>query len=295
MSLVPIWGTTWLPLQDLGGHIELLDVVYRFNDPTSLYERTYLPPRLLDPNSLSLAIAWLLGPLLGTMAVTKLLLTFYVLGLPLSMLAIARAFDRSPWLALASIPLVFNALFNVGFINYLLALPLMLYMIPWAKNLAEKGELRDAFLLGIGALALFYAHVIAFLIGWAMAAFVLLLYGSPSRWRNGLLATLPSLILLLIWVERMFLDPVATEMGRTFGTDNGLGVVFISLEQRLSNFHTWGSNLFRDGLDEAVLVMIGVVWLRGCNIVARSMQTVRFGTHHTHLLCRLCHPTVRRQ
>ena len=259
--LVPIWATQWLPLQDLGGHIELMEIMHRHGDSTLAFQKTYILPGWFDPNSLSLGVAWLLGPHIGTLAVSKLLLCFYVLGMPLSILSMARAFQRSPWLALIGTPFVFNALMNVGFINYLIALPLMFWMVPLAKRLAEEEKTRDAMAFGICAIALFYAHVIAFLIGWAMGMFVLALYGKRRGWIAGALASLPSLLMLGVWVDRMFLDPVATELGRTFGTEAGLATTYTPLEKKLTSFHTWGTNFFRDNLDEIALITIATVWL----------------------------------
>ncbi len=260
LMLVPIWATQWLPLQDLGGHIELMEIMHRHSDGTLPFQETYTLPGWFDANSLSLGAAWLLSPLFGTLAVAKLLLSFYVVGLPLSILATARAFGRSPWLALIGTPFVFNALLNVGFINYLIALPLIFWMVPLAKKLAEREKRLDALLFGTCALLLFYAHVIGFLIGWAMGMFVLLVYGKRRQWMIGLIVTLPTLLLLSVWIERMFLNPVATELGRTFGTDGGLAVTYTPLERKLGSFHMWGTNFFRDSLDEIVLIVMSIVW-----------------------------------
>tara|TARA_B100000674_G_scaffold491513_1_gene509625 strand:+ start:230 stop:2323 length:2094 start_codon:yes stop_codon:yes gene_type:complete len=261
LMLIPIWMTDWPPLQDLGGHIELMDAMHRYDDDALAYRTTYHLPGWFDANSLSLGIAWLLGPLIGTLATSKLLLSFYVIGLPLSLVAVARAFERSPWLVMAGCPLVFNALLNVGFINYLIAMPLMFWMIPLAIRLAREETVGAAISMGVCALLLFYAHVIGFLIGWSMAAFILTLYGQRRSWKLGLIATLPSLLILGFWVDRMFLDPVATELGRTFGTEErGLATTHKPFIDKFTTFHAWGTNFFRDSLDEVALVFIATVW-----------------------------------
>ena len=274
--LVPVWFTDWPPLQDVGGHIELMDVMHRYTDPSTAYFQTYNLPDWFSPNSLSLAAAWLLGPFIGTLSTTKVLLSFYIVGMPLSLVAVARSFGRSPWLVLIGTPFVFNALLNVGFINYLIALPLMFWMVPLAKRYAEGERIRECVGLGICSLLLFYAHVIAFLIGWSMAAFVLLLHGRPRSWVGGLCATIPSLVLLGVWIDRMFLDPIATELGRTFGTqEQGLATTFKPLIQKVTSFHAWGTNFFRSLMDEVVLGSIALFWLMAFGQSVRSQNSSR--------------------
>lgn len=260
-TLAPIWSVTWLPLQDLAGHIELMDVAHRADDPRTLYPEVYATTRPLDPNTLSLFLSQLLSPLVGVMVVTKLLLSFYALGLPIALRSVANSFGRNPWMSLLAFPLVFNALFNVGFINYLIALPLIFWTLPMARRLARSQHWIDALGLTLLLLLLFMAHVLAFLIGLALSLFILVLFGQAKGCLRTLLPTLPAVALLVLWMDRMFFHPVATELGRSFGTDQGMLWVYPTLTRRLGDLHTWGIQFFRDSTEEIALAAVAVIWL----------------------------------
>ena len=259
VQVAPVWLTTWLPMGDLGGHLELMDIVARYHDPRTVYATTYLLPHGLNPNTVALYLAQLL-PWVGTLALAKVLISLYLIGVPLSLWLLARAFDRSPWLVLLSLPLCWNALFNVGFLNYLVALPLLLAVIAWSRQAGERGGAWRLVGLGASLVLLFFCHMIAFLIGLGMAAAVLLAY-LPS-WRNlgRLLALLPACWPLLSWIKRKFVDLEATEAGRTFGGGN-LGLVRLPFKQLLAQIPEWGMQFFRDKSDDIAFGLLVALWL----------------------------------
>ena len=265
VNLIPIWSTRWLPLQDLGGHVELMDVMARHADADTLYADVFELPSSPRPNTLSLWLAWLLGPIVGMVALTKLLMSAYVVGLPLGTLAIARAWGRSPWLALFAVPLTWNGLALHGLINYLLAMPLILWAFALARRYAEEGVRKHGLLLAGALVGLYLAHVIGFLIGLGLSLYAMVLY-LPSRRRAGrLIALLPAVPLLLWWSYQMFVALEPTEQGRTFGlgVGKGLGPIYSELNVLFTGLHTWGGQFLMDNSDEAVMATIGAVWL-GC-------------------------------
>ena len=261
LQLVPIWAVRWLPMGDLGGHLELMDIMARHGDPATLFTQTYHLPRGLQPNTVALWLAhWLPG--LGALVVAKLLMSAYVLGLPASLAALAKAFDRSPWLALLALPLTWNALVNVGFLNSFIALPLLLATIALAAQLGRHGGRWR--LLGLTACLalLFFCHVLAHLIALGMAAFTLAWF-LPS-WRKAwrLLAIVPALPLAGFWAYRKFVALESTETGRTFAqAGGGLDLAFLPKSALVEQMPTWGMRFFRDKSDDKAFLALAAIWL----------------------------------
>lgn len=258
-----LWSVRWLPLQDLGGHLVLMDVVARYGDPGTIYSELFVVSSGLRPNTLTLWLARWFGPLIGVSALAKLLLSAYVVGLPLSVLAVARGFGRSDWLAFFALPLTWNAMLMTGLINYVIAIPLLFWILPTARRFAEQGQRRAGVTLGAILVVLYFAHIIAVLIGLGMAVFVLALYLPERRHWRRLLA--PGVVLPLIfwWTWRMFVALDPTDEGRTFGLglDVGVGHVFAPMDALFSGLHVWGGRTLQTNEDEWMLGALGAVWL----------------------------------
>ena len=260
LSLVPIWSHTWLPMGDYGGHLELMDVFGRYHSSSTCYEEVYQLPQRLGPNTLSL-YATRLFFWLDTHTIGRLLLSFYLLSLPLSMVALARVLGRSPWLAFGSFLLLYNAFFNLGFLNYLLGLPLLIACFALSLGFAKNGTWPRGVGLALALVALFFAHIIPTLIALGIGAAILLLFVKQRKDLLRLTALLPVLSLIAYWSWRMFFLREATTTGRTFGREEGLALVFSPTGELLQSFHTWGMQYFRDNTDELGLTLLLLGWL----------------------------------
>lgn len=261
LNLLPIWRVTWLPMGDLGGHLELMDIMARYSDPHTLYSKIYSLPRPFEPNTTTLLFAkWL--PWLGAVTAARLLITAYVVGLPLSMLAVARAFGRSPWLCLFAVPLTWNALFASGFINYLLAVPLLLLCVAHAVRWAQVGGWPRLPLLTVSLALLYITHIIAFSMGLAMVAFVIVLHVPHWRFLWRLVALAPVVPPIVLWLKRKFIDMEATETGHTFAGAHGqLGLSYLPRKELIAQTYYWGPQFFRDNTDEIFWSLLGSFWL----------------------------------
>jgi hypothetical protein len=259
VQVAPIWLNTWLPMGDLGGHLDLMDVMARYDDANTIYAATYDLPHGANPNTVTLYVArWF--PFLGAAGAAKVLLSLYLVGVPWSLSMLARAFGRSPWLALLSLPLSWNALVNVGFLNYIIAFPLLFCALALARTLAEHGGWKRMIGLGACLVTLFFCHAIAFLIGLGMTVVVLVAWLPSARFAWRLVALAPVLPLLLVWVKRKFIDLEATEAGRTFG-GGGLELVHLSWPDLIKQIPQWGMQYFRDDSDDNAFWMVCALWL----------------------------------
>ncbi len=260
-NLAPIWTVTWLPMGDLFGHVQLMDIVLRYGDPATSYRETYLLPRTLDPNTLSLWFARAV-PGIGALTAARLLLSAYVVGLPVSLVVLARAWRRDPWLALLALPLTWNALVNIGFLNYIIALPVLFTSLAVARRYAESGRWQRGVALALLLTILFFCHVIAFLIGMGMAVFVLIWHGDGLHRLTRLWVVLAAAPVGVQWIWRKFIALEATVEGRTFGTQSGnLGLWFLTPKELVNQLYEWSTQYFRDGVDRKMAWSVLALWL----------------------------------
>ncbi len=260
-NLLPIWTVQWLPMGDLYGHVQLMDIVLRYGDPATVYRDIYLLPQSLDPNTLSLWFARMV-PGMNALLAARVLMSAYVVGLPLSMLWLARTMRRSPWLAFLSLPMTWNALVAIGFVNYLLALPVLFCVLALARGYAEFGRPWRGILLALSLVLMFFCHVIAFLIALGMAAFLLIWHGEGRHRLTRLWVIAAASPIGAQWVWRKFIALEATAQGRTFGTQSGnLGLAFLPRKELIGQMYEWTFQYFRDGVDHKMAWSLLAVWL----------------------------------
>lgn len=256
-NLVPVWSVDFLPLGDYWAHIELMDIAARYGDPRTLYAEVFEAPNLLLANTFGLALSMLLHPILSTVMVGKLMLSFYVVGVPLAFVALASAFGRSRWLAFFTLPMVYNGILSVGFLNYLFGLPLLFGAIALARRFAERGGVKRGIGLALLLTACYFAHMIVFLITLGIVGALIALYVKRRAELRRFAVFVPCLPLLIGWMVPMFAPG-----RRSFLSGNrGLGLVFKSLDERFAQMHIWGMQFFRSPVDEYVFALLASCWL----------------------------------
>ncbi|MBN1945579.1 MAG: hypothetical protein JW797_07870 [Bradymonadales bacterium] len=274
-NLVPIWASRWLPMGDVGAHIELMDIVARSDDPETLYGETYTVSGLWGPNSLTHKVGWLLRPLVDVGLSAKLLISWYIVGLPLAMLAMCLAFRRSRWLVFFAFPMSFNALFNMGLLDFLVSLPLLFFAVALSRAMAERGGWIRGIGLALLLNLLYFAHIIAFLIGLGICLFILVFW---CRGLKGLVRLIPLVLALPLpgaWIANKFVSRAATEAGRRMGGfgQEGLGSVFQRWDDLLGQVHAYGMRFFRDNTEERIVLALLLVWFALMALAQRGRAT----------------------
>lgn len=261
-NLVAVWVPTWLPMGDLGGHIEMMDVVARATDSATVYPEFYVVRSPWTANGLSLVVAKALYPSVEPLMTARLLMSWYVVGLPLSIALLVWVFGRPMWLSLFSAPMVFNSIVNVGFINFLVALPLIFLSLAFARQVAVTRAVRWSVALAVTLVFLFYAHIIAFMMGTAMVLTVLILHMRRLKDTLSLGTVLPGLVPFGLWVYERIISPEGTAAGRTFVTRaGGLRPGFLPFKVRVVQMHQWGLRHFKDHSDEVLVAVLITAWL----------------------------------
>lgn len=255
-----MWAAEWGPFGDIGGHVELMDVFARGHDPSTAYPSTYRVAAPIGPNVLSLHVARWLHPVLGAKDCARLLLSVYAVTLPLGLLAACVAFRRNPWLSLAAVPLSFNAMLNMGALNYLLGLPLMLLTVAATRRWIDRRSLGLGALLVALVLIGYFTHLITCAMACAFSLVLLVLHARRVRHVSGFLASAGGLGLIAWWVHSM--------SGDMTGGDGSLGVVYQPFAHRVLGLHQWALRFFRDDPTDEVVTGVLVVLFAVSFVVA---------------------------
>jgi len=196
--LFPVWHQRLLPMLDTPNHLALVRAWHSFNDPSYKISDYYSLRIRPVPYLLFYATLHFMMFVTSVEVANKIFLSVYLILFPLSVLSLAKALKRSPWLALGAFALAFNQNWIYGFSSYLMGTCFMFF--SWAlliRYLAEGGRLRVA-LLCVSTLLAYLGHVMPwFCIGLGGIAILILDW---RRWRRGLVAAaamLPSLLLAI--------------------------------------------------------------------------------------------------
>ena len=143
LSLVPLLLPRLLPLLDQPNHLAAVAIWHRIADPAWGYDRCYRLNLAPVPYLAYYLPVHLLAYVLPLEAANKLVLALYAVGLPLSLLALARRLGRSPALALLALPFIFNYNLAYGFLPLCVGLPPLLLALAFFQPgllLLELGQ-----------------------------------------------------------------------------------------------------------------------------------------------------------
>ena len=239
-------------MQDLPLHLATLRVVHSLHDPAF-----GLDDFALTLNRTQCVSFYLVGSALayvtGVPLAAKLLLAAYLAGTPLATLSLLSALGRDPRVAYFVVPLLFNALFALGLVPFLMAIPLLLCALAAFLRHRASPHRRSAIGVAVLGVLLFLTHVLPFLV-FLLGVAILFPWGARRRWVTYAAPLVPSIAALLGWM---------------FGTDSGRQILDAALSPSvgerpsvvgtLAETHRWVFDIFCDHSDEVVIVASGVV------------------------------------
>lgn len=226
----PLLSVRFLPLLDAPQHIGTVQIIA--GGPAAWgFERYYTVELAASPYLLPYLVAAGLTRLIGAVEAVRWLFVLAVAGLPWALTYCLVRFRRSPEVALLAGPLAYGQFLFLGFLNFVLSLPLMLLYLGWFRGALERGDRRPRTLL-LGALlacTLFYGHVMT--VAFAVGAVGLLALAAPLEggslaahgWRRRagqLLHLLPVPALFGVWIVGSDVAEKG-ELGRMVGAKAG--------------------------------------------------------------------------
>jgi hypothetical protein len=198
LALVPVWHQRLLPMLDTPNHLALARMWHSYNDPQYRIAEFYTLRIRLVPYIFSYWFLHMLMYVVSIETANKLFLSLYLILFPLSILQLARAFKRSPWLAVGAFPLAFNQNWIYGFSSYLMGTAFMFFSFASLVRYYQNGRTRHLIVILVGTVLAYLCHIMPWFIFGCGAIGILVLRWRD--WRRGVRAAavmFPSLALAL--------------------------------------------------------------------------------------------------
>jgi hypothetical protein len=199
--LVPVWSISLLPMGDLGHHLAVAKILQDYTN-VQLYKESFFFTNWYSTNSTVYILFAGLFHIFSPETAARLVISIYVISLPLSFYFMLRSLGGPTWPAILSVAFLFNHSFNTGYVNFLLSIPLFFLGIglhvgffgspSWRKGTACVGLL----------LLLFWTHVMTY--GFLMLALLPLAFVTGKLSLKGMVAKIAapasSAIPLFAWL-----------------------------------------------------------------------------------------------
>jgi hypothetical protein len=168
--LLPIWAFQFIPTQDGPSHLYNSQVLAWYLNPSSTFRQFFDLRLALFPNWLTYIILAPLMLIFPALIAEKILLSLYVILMPLSVWYLLDAIRHGKTLlTLASFGLIYNYLLLMGFYNFVFSLPLVLLAIGYWWKHRENLALRKIILINLLCVLIWFGHII----GYAVALFAI--------------------------------------------------------------------------------------------------------------------------
>lgn len=200
-SIWMLLTSRWYPMQDLGAHIEMFDVVGRFHDSATTHDLHYVRSFVFAPNVLTLWLARVFVPLCGARFYANALVLIAVVALPPSLAYLARSAGRSQWLSVFGFALVHNSMLYFGLLNWVLGLPIYFVLVGLAIRVSQRDDRLERVCLTSLLASTFLVHGLLWVLAVPTVGLILLL-----RWRTlrdvaaDALTILPAFLILVPWL-----------------------------------------------------------------------------------------------
>lgn len=163
-ALAPVWSVQRLPTQDGPSHIYNASVLAQLLRPSSGIRSTFTIRAEPFPNWAGHAtLAGLIAVGLDPVMSEKIFLSLYLVGMAFGTRYLLRAIGpgQVAWAPL-SLALAYNFPFFMGYYNFLMGIPLALFLLGYAWRHRERLDLGPALILSFGLVMVYFAHLVAF-------------------------------------------------------------------------------------------------------------------------------------
>jgi hypothetical protein len=238
LALWPVWATDLLPVVDAGSHLQLIRIMHEYAD-SALLQKHFVRVHAIVPYLTYYKAVDLVAYLTDLERANRIVLSLCLAALPLSALSLLRAAGRSRWLVLAVVPWLLNPDFFMGFFNFLMSIPLFLWLLGNHLRLLAEPKLWRAVLVAALLCVMAATHYLLWSVSLVLLPLLALAVGVQRGWRQALgwplrevVIGLPSLAVLAPWFLRYFVfaDGVQT-------SDQAVAAKQGSLLERLSNLY----------------------------------------------------------
>jgi hypothetical protein len=237
LTVAPLHAARHLPLTDLPEHVAAMSTLRHWLDPAWPDARIYELSARASPYLAYHAVGALLTLVSGSALTANLvLMTAVGLAMPYATRALVVAFGGDGRLGLFGCALFWSRPLALGFLPFVAALPVTLYVLALVARQRETPTRRRAAALAVLSLVVFYLHLDPFLL---VVAVAVVLLRSPAR----LVWLAPGAVAFVAWLALARAEGGADFMGQ--GPVN-----FVRLSQLASEFPAWAHGVWRTRIDE---------------------------------------------
>ena len=163
LYVATVWVFDYFPSQDGPAHISTASTLAHLGDPDwPVFDKYFKSNWRLSTNQLVAALLIALMTLFEPATAEKIIVSIYVLLLPISMLyAISYDKGRPNFAVFLIFPFVFSRLAHMGFYNFSIGLAFFLFIVGYALRHFDRPRLRHAGILLALLIASYFVHVMA--------------------------------------------------------------------------------------------------------------------------------------
>ena len=210
LGLAPIWITDLLPVLDVASHLHLITIIHTF-DIVPLYKHHYAEVNAIVPYISYYQLVDWLAWIGGVEWANKVVLSVSVGALPLAALHLIRRVGHDRWLVLGIFPWMLNADFFMGFFNYLMSIPLFLWILAEHVRFMQAPSWKRASYVAGLLIAMAITHYLLWGVTLVLLPALAFIFGTRTHWRKALWwpirevgLVLPSIAVLLPWFLSYF-------------------------------------------------------------------------------------------
>ena len=275
VSLFPIWTVRYHPLPDLANHMAASAVWVHLYDPNWYFARYYELSLGLNPYWGYYAPMRVLAPLLGIDIANRVVLSLYVIALPLGTTWLALRFDKSRWIGLFAFPFIWTFSFTLGFIHTSLGLALVPGAVAAFDWYCERPSIRRGIIAVLLGVAVYFCHIVPFLLYIGCAGLVGLFYRDRSLRQIA--------ARLAVWCSTFGIGLLVSLLGHGKGMGTTPGHYTFSWDPHpialMLHIYDWTWNNCVGHEDEYLAALLATGWLALCLSVrprfSRSLHDYR--------------------
>lgn len=166
---LPLLTFRWFPTLDGPGHLYNASIIRSLWTGDDFIGRFFEVNPFPEPNWLGHAVAAAVMVIAPAHLAEKMVALLFVVGLPLAFrFAVRRIAGQAGWACVLVFPFIYGFTFRIGFLNFSLALVVLLLTIGLGHAFLNDGSARNGWRLGLLMLVLYFAHLTSFLLGLAV-------------------------------------------------------------------------------------------------------------------------------
>jgi hypothetical protein len=200
ISLIPVWAVHFPPLQDYPFHLLEGHIIVHYSSPSSHYYDTFVVSLFPIPYILTDYIVAGLAWFLPVATAGKILLSIYVVLLPVSFFYLLRSVaPAKAILGFFGFLFIYNWHFAKGFTSFFFSFPLFLFAVGYWWRHRLGGTWRNRVVFSALVFCVYLAHMYTFLfLLFSIGVLSLTESRSIRRSMDSLLPFLPSVVLMVL-------------------------------------------------------------------------------------------------